>query len=88
MAWFRFDCGFDLKDALYYDHVRLQGGDMAEAQHSHRHPDYDQRIGALEEQIKKMQKEIQDLRHKLEPTITRTRTERTDTARTTGVSFR
>jgi len=39
---------------------------MAEAQHSHRHPDYDQRIRALQEQIKKMQKEIQDLRHKLE----------------------
>ena len=39
---------------------------MAEGQHTHRHPDYDQRIGALEKQIEKMQKEIQDLRHRLE----------------------
>ena len=39
---------------------------MAEAQHSHHHPDYDQRIKALEDQIKKLQKEMQDLKHKVE----------------------
>jgi len=38
---------------------------MAE-QHSHHHPDYDQRIKTLEEQIRKMQKELQDLIHKME----------------------
>jgi len=34
-------------------------------QRAHHHPDYDQRIKALEEQIKKMQKELQDLQHKV-----------------------
>jgi prefoldin subunit 5 len=44
----------------------VHGGDMAEAKQSHHHPDYDQRIKALEEQIKKLQKEMQDLKQKLE----------------------
>ncbi|MGA7767886.1 MAG: hypothetical protein WB781_21210 [Candidatus Sulfotelmatobacter sp.] len=39
---------------------------MAEAQHSHHHPDYDQRIKALEEQIKRLEKEIRDLKQSLE----------------------
>jgi hypothetical protein len=51
---------------LYYDHVRLRGRDMPEAKHSHQHPDYDQRIKALEEQTKKLQKELQELKQKLE----------------------
>jgi chaperonin cofactor prefoldin len=33
---------------------------------SHLHPDYDQRIKVLEEQIKKLQNEVNDLKHKLE----------------------
>ena len=37
---------------------------MAEAQHQH--PNYDQRIKALEEQIKKLQKDLQDLKHKVD----------------------
>ena len=39
---------------------------MVEAQHSHHHPDYDQRIRALEEQVKKLEKEVRDLKQKLE----------------------
>jgi len=39
---------------------------MAETKQSHHHPDYDQRIKALEEQIKKLEKEVGDLKHKLE----------------------
>jgi len=35
-------------------------------QHSHHHPDYDERIKALEEQIKKLQQEIRDLKHRLD----------------------
>jgi peptidoglycan hydrolase CwlO-like protein len=42
-----------------------QGGAMAE-QHSHQHPDYDQRFKSLEDQLKKLQKEVQDLKHKIE----------------------
>jgi prefoldin subunit 5 len=38
---------------------------MAEAR-SHHHPDYDQRIKALKEQIKKLQKEVRDLKQKME----------------------
>jgi Skp family chaperone for outer membrane proteins len=32
----------------------------------HHHPDYDQRFKALEEQLKKLQKELHDLKHKVE----------------------
>ncbi|HUO29815.1 MAG TPA: hypothetical protein VMU80_11405 [Bryobacteraceae bacterium] len=39
---------------------------MAKAQDSHHQPDYDQRIKALEDQIKKLQNEVGDLKHKLE----------------------
>ncbi len=34
---------------------------MAEAKHSHNHPDYDQRVKALEEQVMKLEKEVRDL---------------------------
>jgi len=33
---------------------------------AHNHPDYDQRIKALEDQIKKLQKDIHELQHKME----------------------
>ena len=39
---------------------------MADAEHSHHHPDYDQRIKALEEQIKKLHQEMRDLKHRLD----------------------
>jgi len=39
---------------------------MAEAKQSHHLPDYDQRSKALEEQIKKLEKEVRDLKQKLE----------------------
>ena len=39
---------------------------MAEQKQSHYHPDYDQRIKALEDQIKKLEKEVSDLKRKLE----------------------
>jgi archaellum component FlaC len=57
---------FVFKTKLYYDVSDRIGGDMAEAKQSHQHPDYDQRIKGLEEQIKKLQKEVQDLKHKME----------------------
>ena len=40
---------------------------MAEAKHGHDHPAYDQRIKALEEQVKKLEKEHHDRKHKVEP---------------------
>ena len=39
---------------------------MAEATQSHHHPDYDARIKALEAQVNKLEKELRDLKHKLE----------------------
>lgn len=39
---------------------------MAEAKQSHQHPDYDRRIKGLEEQIKRLQKEVQHLKHKMD----------------------
>jgi chaperonin cofactor prefoldin len=36
------------------------------AEDKHHHPDYDERIKALEEQIKKLQKDVHDLKHKVE----------------------
>ncbi len=35
-------------------------------QQGHHHPDYDQRIKALEELIRKLQKDMQDLKHKMD----------------------
>lgn len=39
---------------------------MAEGKQSHQHSDYDQRIKGLEEQIKRLQKEVRDLKHKMD----------------------
>jgi Skp family chaperone for outer membrane proteins len=39
---------------------------MPKTPESHYHQDYDERIKAVEEQIKKLQKEMQDMKHKLE----------------------
>jgi peptidoglycan hydrolase CwlO-like protein len=39
---------------------------MAEQKASHKHPDSDQRIKALEEQVKKLQNEVRGLQQKME----------------------
>jgi len=39
---------------------------MAETQSSHKHPDTEQRIKALEDQLKKAQQDIRDLQQKLQ----------------------
>lgn len=39
---------------------------MAEEQTGHKHPDSDQRVQALEEQMKKLQQEVRDLQRKME----------------------
>jgi len=39
---------------------------MVEAKQTHDHPDYDQRIKALEEQVNKLEKELHDRKHTLE----------------------
>jgi len=39
---------------------------MADKQTGHKHPDSDQRIKTLEEQLKKVQHEIRDLQQKLQ----------------------
>ena len=38
---------------------------MTDQQHSHKHPEVEQRVKALEEQVKKLEKEVRDLQHKL-----------------------
>jgi len=39
---------------------------MADAKQGHHHPDYDQRIKAIEEQTKKLQQQVRELQQKLE----------------------
>ncbi len=39
---------------------------MAEQQTGHKHPDTEQRIKSLEEQLKKVQNEVRDLQQKLQ----------------------
>jgi ribosome-associated translation inhibitor RaiA len=41
------------------------GGDMADSRHSHQHPDYAQRIKALEKLVGKLGKQLNDVRRKL-----------------------
>jgi len=38
---------------------------MAQPVHSHQHPDYNKRIKALEEQVKKLGKQLAEAQHKL-----------------------
>jgi len=47
-------------------HTLRVGGSMADKRDSHHHPDYDQRIKALEEQVKKLDQELQQVRQKLD----------------------
>ncbi len=39
---------------------------MADKRESHHHPDYDERIKALEKQVNKLEQELQQVRQKLE----------------------
>lgn len=39
---------------------------MAVKQHSHKHPEVEQRVKALEQKVKKLEKTVNDLQHKLE----------------------
>ena len=38
---------------------------MAENQPTHKHPESDQRIAALEERLKKIEQQLRDLEHKM-----------------------
>jgi len=39
---------------------------MPVKQHSHKHPEVEQRVKALEQKIKKLEEDVRDLQHKLE----------------------
>jgi chaperonin cofactor prefoldin len=39
---------------------------MADVKRGHHHPDYDQRIKAVEEQMQKLQQQVRELQQKLE----------------------
>lgn len=39
---------------------------MADAKQGHHHPDYDQRIKAVEDQMKKLQQQVRELQQKLD----------------------
>jgi len=41
------------------------GGDMTETGRSHRHPDYNKRIKTLEKLVKKLEKQIDEVQHRL-----------------------
>ena len=45
--------------------LNLSEGHMTELLHSHQHPDYNKRIQALENLVKKLEKQIDKIQHKL-----------------------